>query len=148
MIATILSTLASVGFFTAVGVGEQELRDWLGRMGRQKLAKINARLQNALDNVDQRNSQISIMKSALQSMGFNLNTAASASKLRAHRTAKQKELNDEEKKNRRDRQTIVSALAENEQKSQDTYTYGGAASALMGKEEMPSSISKWEDPIK
>lgn len=151
MISAVLAAIASMVGFTAIGVGEQELREYLGRKSRTQLNRLNARLQNIQNRASDRKQKIAEVKSLLISEGIGISNAAVASKVRSKRTSKLKDLKKEEAEINKIQQEASLEQALVDQRTADSYTYGGAISELVGKNKdkapLENKINRWEDKL-
>lgn len=138
--------------FSAITIGEAELRELLGGMSRQRLARLNARLNDIQNQITDKKIKISSIVSALQAEGMNVATANTASKARAKRTQRRTQL--EKQDNQLDKlshqATIEQAL--NDVDTSSSYNYSGAVSNQFGSnkaniEARENKISQWEDKL-
>lgn len=152
MISAILGAIGSMVGFTAIGMAENELREYLGRMTRPQLNRLNARLSDIRTRVQNKKSLIQETISALQASGIGVTSAATASKLREKRTKKVSELKKQQKGLDAIEQGAAFEQALADQRTADSYTYGGVISeAISGKDktsQVNKKISGWEDALK
>lgn len=152
MIGVILAAIGSMIGFTAITAGEQELRQWLGGMSRQRLVRLNARLNDIQNTISNKKLKIASVVSALQAEGMNVSAANTASKARAKRTQLKGKYQDQDKQLDKLSKEVTIEQAVNDIDNEKSYNYVGAVQNLVGSgknqiDERENKISKWEDKL-
>lgn len=152
MITAIIGAVASMIGFTALSIGETELREWLGGMSRQRLSRLNARLNDIQNTITNKKLKISSVVSALQAEGMNVTAANTASKARVKRTQKKAQLEKQDKELDDISRQATIEQAVNDLDTSSSYNYSGAISNQFGSNKTnidarTDKISQWEDKL-